>query len=292
MSDARSFAGLQRPPICLTVSASDSTGGSLAQADIKTFTALGTYGVAVHTGVLAQSFTNTWDLQPVGTTLLRAQLEALDEALPVGAVKVGMVPTAALIHLIGRWLRSHPELPVVVDPVLTNQVGIPNLEPEVIQALQEELLPRATIVTPNRFEAAQLAGMEEVLVREDMEEAAQRLFDSYGCPTVITGGGLQDEVLDVFCGMDGVSHFSAPMVTGGGRPFGAGCTYAAAITAELARGEGLREAILVAKSYVGQLIAAAAQMQPESDAPRPLWHCLAVSNLAQGDGIGVKPAGS
>jgi len=280
------------PPVCLSINTMDSTGGSLGQADLKTFTALGTYGVVVVSANSAQSFSRTWNLQPVSEGFLRDQLEALDESLAVSAVKVGLCPSPGLIRVIGRWLREHPGIPTVVDPVLATQVGIPNLSPEVISALQQELLPRATVLTPNRIEAAQLAGMDECLVREDMEAAAKRLFDSYGCPTVITGGGLEGDRLDVFCGMDGLSHFSSPaMADDNGRVIGAGCTYAAALTAELARGEALREAIAGAKSYVRELIAASPPMAGKEDAFRPICHCLAVDSLAQADGVGISASG-
>jgi len=278
-------------PVTLSISAITSAGAEMAQADLKTFPALGTYGVIAPTAVMATRFTSHDDLHPMPESLLREMLENIDSSVNVRAVKIGMVPTPGLIRIVSRWLRQHPEIKVVVDPVLTNQVGIPHQTPEVIGSLQRELLPRATVITPNRFEAAQLTGTDEVLVREDMEIAAQKLFDTYGCPTVVTGGGLGEDSLDVFAGMDGISHFTLPVVAKHDhRVIGAGCTFAAAIAAQMARDEPLREAILAAKSYARELLANAHRVGGDHSV-RPVCHFLAVNSLAQGDGVGISPSG-
>jgi len=134
--------------------------------------------------------------------------------------------------------------------------------------------------------------MEEVLVEEDMVTAARRLFKTYGCPTVVTGGGLGEKSLDVFYGMDGISHFTSQQVAGvDGLVVGAGCTYAAAITAQLARGESMREAIQAAKSYVRALIEATAPLC-EDGRHHPICHFMAVESLAQADGVGISTMAS
>lgn len=276
---------LPMPPVCLSISANDSSGVSLGGADIKTFTGLGTFGAWVTTGCVARNFTNVIDVQPINESLVREQLETLAETLPVVAVKVGLCPTAAIVKVVARWLRERPNLPVVVDPVITQQAGIPNLQPEVITALRAELLPRATLATPNRFEAALLAEMDEVLTTEGLEEAAKRINESCGCPVIVTGGGLGDEIIDVYHGLDGQSHFAGDSVKRDDKVVGVGCTYAAAITAQLARGEGLRESIWAAKDYVGAMIRSAPYAKPGSHTP--ICHCTAVENLAEGEGIGV-----
>ena len=140
---------------------------------------------------------------------------------------------------------------MIVDPVISQKAGIPEQQPEVLQALQEELLPRATLATPNRFEAATLAGMEEALTSEDMEEAGKRLFQKCGCPTIVTGGGF-DESIDVYYGIDGASHFTAPSIKRQDKVLGVGCTYSAAICAQLARGEGYAKASLPRKAISKQ----------------------------------------
>ena len=179
---------------------------------------------------------------------------------------------------------ERPQLPVVVDPILMRHHGIPLQQPDVVAALQSELLPRATVTTPNRFEAAKLAEMEECLTREDMEHAARTIFSNYGCSVVVTGGG--EESLDVACGFDGVSHFSEDAERLEGRILGAGCTYSAALTAQLARGEALRESMLAAKSYVTELIGGAQRSRREMTQSGCLPRCWSTP-LAQADGVGI-----
>ena len=280
-------------PVCLSVSSMDSTGGAMAQADLKTFTALGTYGAAVVTGLVARSFTATYDEISINESFVHEQLMAVDESLDIAAVKIGHCPSAGIIRTVGRWLRQHKGKAVVVDPVMVDRAGIPLQQPEVISALQQELLPLATVITPNRFEAAQLIGSDEVLTRDDMEDAARRLFATYGCPTVVSGGGLGDQNIDVFCGLDGVGDFSAPRVgrQDRRRSFGIGDTYSASICALLARGNDLRESIMAAKSYVRALLADSPLVTKEEQGSNPISHCIVVDSLAQADGMGVTATG-
>ncbi len=286
---------LRSMPVCLTVSSMDSTGGAVAQADLKTFTALGTYGAGVITSLVAQGFTRTCDEIPIRDAFVREQLESVDEALEINAVKVGHCPTSGIIRIVGRWLRQRKGIPVVIDPVMVTKAGIPLQQPEVIVAMQEELLPIATVITPNRFEAAQLTGKEEVLSREDMAAAAEQLFETYGCPTVVTGGGLTDENIDVFHGIDGGCEFPAAVIERGVKPFGAGDTYSAALCALLARANDLRESMMAAKSYVRSLIAEspiiARRKAGSQGSPNPISHCIAVDSLARADGMGATATG-
>ena len=277
-------------PVCVSITANESTGCSMAQADLKTFTALGVYAVHATTADVAASFTRTVSTTPVTEGFLRDQLSAISESMPINGVKVGMVPSAGLIRVVGRWLREHPMVPVVVDPVLTDQVGIPQTQPEVVAAMKQELLPRATLITPNRFEAAQLAGMDEVLDKDDMEIAAKKLFDVHGCGVVVTGGGMGDQSLDVFVGMDGTSHFELPRVVNehNARVIGAGCTYAAAIVAQLSRRESIRDSLMGAKHYVRELITYSPPIAFGESPVQPIYHCLAVSSLAQAEGVGIR----
>ncbi|MHC5068099.1 MAG: bifunctional hydroxymethylpyrimidine kinase/phosphomethylpyrimidine kinase, partial [Planctomycetota bacterium] len=201
-----------RAPVCITISAVDTSGTQYAQADLKTFTALGTYGAIVPTAILHDNLTSHRESMALPAGTLRQALNDLRDQLTIDAVKIGVIANAEQARVIGRWLRDQPGLPVVVDPVLTDNVGIPQQQPEVIAALSSEILPRAAILTPNRFEAALLADMEEVLGRDDMEEAARRLFTRFGCPVVVTGGGIGADSLDVSCAIDGISHFTLAAV--------------------------------------------------------------------------------
>lgn len=260
------------PAVCVSIGVSDSSGSGGTQADLKTFTALSCYGVSVVTGIAAHSLGRLHSLHPLPEAVVRSQLEAAGEDLPITAVKVGFCPTVAIMRVVARWLRERPALALVVDPVARDSRGIPLLSPEQVACLKEELLPRATLATPNRHEAALLTGMEEVLARSDMEHAAKEMLRRYGCPTLVTGGGLQGNSLDVLGGLDGLRHFSFPTVQRA-KIHGTGATFSAAIAAGLSKGDSLREAILAAKLYVSAAISAAPRLDNGRSA---LWHAVTV----------------
>jgi hydroxymethylpyrimidine/phosphomethylpyrimidine kinase len=272
------------PPVCLAIGTSDSSGGAGVQSDLKTFLAYQCYGASVVVALAAQSLVAIKGLHPVPESFVRTQLEAVGEDLPISVVKIGFVPSVGAIRVVARWLRERPQLPVVLDPVAADSRGIPLLQPEVVEALCDEFMPRATVTTPNRFEAALLAGMDECLSVDDMQEAAQTIFRRFGCPVVVTGGGLAHKALDVLAGLDGISHFETPTCD---RPkvHGAGSCHSAAIAACLARGDSLREAIYNAKLYVSAAIAAAPSFGHDRSV---LWHQIAVNEL----GAEVTPHGN
>ena len=260
------------PAACLSIGVSDSSGCGGTQADLKTFTALSCYGASIVTGVASHTLGTLRDLHVLPESVVRSQLEAAAEDLPLNGVKVGFCPTVAIMRVVGRFLREHPTLKVVVDPVARDSRGIPLLSPEQVACLKDELLPRATVATPNRFEAALLAGLEEVLARADMEQAAKSILKRFGCPTLVTGGGLQGQSLDVLAALDGLRHFSFPTVVRE-KIHGTGATFSAAIAAALSKGDSLREAILAAKLYVSAAISAAPRLENGRSA---LWHSVTV----------------
>jgi hydroxymethylpyrimidine/phosphomethylpyrimidine kinase len=262
------------PPTCMTIGASDSSGGAGIQADIKTFTALNVYGASVVTAVTAQTFTRITSIHPISDQIIRTQLDAVEAEFTIQAVKVGLCPSAEAMRLVARWLRERPSLRVVVDPVAVDSSGIALLQPEMIEALRSDLLPRATIATPNRFEAAMLTGMEECLDVEDMESAAKGIMHKFGCAVLVTGGGMGKRSLDVLAMLDGLRHFDAETVVRT-KVHGAGCAHSAAITACLAKGESLREATLNAKAYVSAAIAAAPDLE---NGHAVVWHGVTVSS--------------
>jgi hydroxymethylpyrimidine/phosphomethylpyrimidine kinase len=262
------------PPVCLTIGASDSSGGAGIQADLKTFTALNCYGASVVTAVAAQSFSRINAMTALPDQAIRTQLDAVESELPIKAVKVGLCPSAAAMRVVARWLRERPKLVVIVDPVAADASGIALLQPEMVEALRTELLPRATIATPNRFEAALLMGMDECLGVEDMEAAAKGIMHKHGCAVLVTGGGMGKSSLDVLAAIDGLRHFDAETVQRT-KVYGAGCAHSAAITACLAKGESLREATLNAKAYVSAAIAAAPSLE---NGHGVVWHGVTVSS--------------
>jgi len=272
------------PRVCLTIGTSDSSGGAGIQGDLKTFASQDCYGACTVVAVSAQSFSGIKGIHLIPESFVKTQLDALGE-LPLSAVKVGLVPNVASIRVIGRWLRERPDLPLVLDPVASDSRGIPLLQPEMVKALCDELMPRATITTPNRFEAALLSGMEECLSVEDMEQAAKAIFRKYGAPVVVTGGGLTDRTIDVLYGMDGISHIEAP-TSKRAKVHGAGCAHSAAIATGLAKGQALRDSIYHAKHYVSAAILAAPVLPTGHST---LWHSSNVNMQAVNVGSGVYP---
>jgi hydroxymethylpyrimidine/phosphomethylpyrimidine kinase len=172
------------------------------------------------------------------------------------------------VHTVARFLREHKDIPVVLDPVAVDIGGLIMQPPETIDVICKEFIPRATLITPNRREAALLADMEECLTTEDMEIASKRIFENYGTPVVITGGGLGNKSVHVYCGMDGLAHYEAEFHSTG-KHYGGGSIYAAAITSQIAQGEGHREAIPFALHYVNGLPSPA--LLCDRDHPTPLF---------------------
>jgi hydroxymethylpyrimidine/phosphomethylpyrimidine kinase len=261
------------PPVILTIGASDSSGGAGIQADLKTFTALQCYGASVVTAVTAQNFTSIQSMFPVPEQYIRAQLDAVESELTIDAVKVGLCPSAASMRVVARWLRERPKLRVLVDPVAADSRGIALLQPEVVEVLRAELLPRATLATPNRFEAALLMNMDECLDIESMESAAKGLLHRHGCATLVTGGNMGARSLDVLAAIDGLRHFDAETIVRSTKIHGVGCAHSAAIAANIAKGESLRESVLNAKAYVSAAIAAAPELENHHAV---FWHGVTV----------------
>jgi hydroxymethylpyrimidine kinase/phosphomethylpyrimidine kinase len=261
------------PPVCLTIGPSDSSGGSGIQADLKTFTSLSCYGASAITAVCAQGLAKITHMQPLPADLVRAQLDAVAGSLPLAVVKVGLLTDVASVLAVAAFLKEHPRLPTVVDPVAGDATGVSLNGREVIAAVASHLLPRTALATPNRAEAALLSGMDECLGVEDMERAAEMIFKRHGCAVVVTGGGLNGgRNVDVLRALDGLSHVDGPAYPRG-KVHGSGAAHSAAIAAMLAKGEHLREAVLAARLYTSHAIAAAPTLP---DGSGVLWHGVTV----------------
>jgi hydroxymethylpyrimidine kinase/phosphomethylpyrimidine kinase len=241
-------------PIALTVAGSDSGGGAGVQADLKTFAALGVHGTSAVTCITAQNPDRITVVQACTGSLLVAQLAAVFAELPPRAVKTGMLYTTENIRKAARFLRRQRGLPLIVDPVMVSTSGVPLLAAEAIRALKTELLPRATLLTPNLDEAGILCG-RPLREPEDLRTAARLLHQEFGCAVLVKGGHLQGtrEAIDLY--YDGATELllSAPLQRGV-RTHGTGCTYSAAITAYCALGRPLPEAVTQAKDYITQAI--------------------------------------
>ncbi|HKS30854.1 MAG TPA: bifunctional hydroxymethylpyrimidine kinase/phosphomethylpyrimidine kinase [Chthoniobacterales bacterium] len=242
------------PPVALTIAGSDSSAGAGIQADLKTFSALGVYGLTAVTCVVAEIPGKVSRIAPIGPEMVRAQFEVVMKSFPVGAIKTGLLCTRENISAIAQSIADLKfRGPVVVDPVITATGGDPLLESDAINAYERDLFPLASVITPNLDEASQLLG-RKVFDRESMERAGRELKDKFKASVLLKGGHLEgDNALDLLFADGQVLEFSAPFVRGVAT-HGTGCTYSAAITAELAKGASLTDAISQAKEFVTQCI--------------------------------------
>ena len=239
-------------PIVLTIAGFDPSCGAGTAADLKTLSANNCYGVAAITALTVQSTQGVKAVHVTPATTLRAQLDALAEDMQIAAVKIGMLGTRANAVTVAEFLDKANLSNIVLDPVVQPSAGGPELlDAGGLKYLADELMKRASVVTPNIPEATLLSGME---IRDvaGMEAAARKLFER-GARAVVVKGGHMDKALDLL--FDG----SEALTLGGDHvrtehTHGSGCTFASAIAAQLALGRGLREAVMLAKAYVVKAI--------------------------------------
>ncbi len=242
-------------PVALTIAGSDSGGGAGIQADLKTFDAFGVHGVTAITCLTAQNPSRILGLQPCPPKFLALQLEAVFLGFHPAAVKTGMLHSGKLIRIVAEFLAKQPQLKLVIDPVMISTSGTRLLDARAVRTLTQKLFPLATLVTPNLDEASALLGWT-VRTVEDMRRAARQIHHEHGCAVVIKGGHLRGcaESVDIF--FDGTEEMllTAPHVKGV-RTHGTGCAYSAAVTACLAKGLKLPDAVVAAKEFITNAIA-------------------------------------
>jgi hydroxymethylpyrimidine/phosphomethylpyrimidine kinase len=260
-------------PCVLTVAGSDSGGGAGIQADLKTFTALGTHGMSAITALTAQNTVGVRGIHAVPPAFVALQLDTVIEDLRPAAVKTGMLANVALIETVAERLSAHGLENVVVDPVMVAESGDRLLEEDAVDALRMRLLPLAAVVTPNVAEAGALVGRE--LGDWDALKAAGREILAMGPKAVLLKGGHLpgDEAVDVLIdAAGGYREFRAPRVATRGA-HGTGCTFAAGIAARLALGDDLPTAIERAKAYLTRAIREATQPGAGASVLRHGWPC-------------------
>lgn len=239
-------------PKALTIAGSDSGGGAGIQADLKTFTAFGVFGMSVLTAITAQNSLGVQGVENLPPEFVARQLDSVLADFGTDAAKCGMLSTAGIIHAVAAKLREHRLEKLVVDPVMIAKSGDPLLQPDARAALVEEILPLALVVTPNLHEAAALAGIP-VQEREAMEEAARRIHRMGPRYVLVKGGHLKGDAVDVLWDGRAFTAFTAPRIDSP-NTHGTGCTYSAAIAAGLAKGQPLAEAVSSAKAFVTKAI--------------------------------------
>ena len=247
--------------IALTIAGSDSSGGAGIQADLKTFAALGVYGASVITALTAQNTLGVEAVHVVPAEFVAKQIETVARDLKIGAVKIGMLATSAVIEAVAEALSVLEEVPVVLDPVMVAASGDALLDEDAVATLRSVLLPRATLITPNLSEAAKLLGVVAAKTESEMAEQAKELRHLGARAVLIKGGHAEGaEAVDLLCDDEGELRLAAPRVATS-NTHGTGCTLSSAIAAELAKGAPLRQAVASAKAYVTAAIGAANDLQ-------------------------------
>src|SRR3989441_8349382 len=245
-------------PVALTIAGSDSSAGAGIQADLKTFSTLGVYGLTAVTCVVAETPGKVSRIEPVSGEIVHEQIVVLARNFPIAAAKTGLLYSTEIIETVARAIvdslrKIENGIPLVVDPVMVATSGDLLLCPDAIALYESELFPLATLLTPNLDEAGKLIG-EPISDLEAMRKAGKKLQRKYRVPILLTGGHLAGgDAVDLLFADDNIAEFSAPFVRGVAT-HGTGCTYSAAITAGLACGLALEEAIRRAKKFVTESI--------------------------------------
>jgi hydroxymethylpyrimidine/phosphomethylpyrimidine kinase len=241
-------------PIVLSIAGSDSSAGAGIQADLKTFSALGVYGLTAVTCVVAEIPGKVSSIEPVSANMINEQIEVLARNFQVTAVKTGLLCTAAIVSAVAKALRPAARMfparvPLVIDPIIVATSGDSLLEPAAIEAYKKELFPLGSLITPNLDEAERLLGTR-IRDPQAMHRAGKALEKTLGIAVLLKGGHLANEhAVDLLFANGKVVEFSAPFIRGVAT-HGTGCTYSAAITAGLGKGQPLEEAITQAKKFV------------------------------------------
>ncbi len=238
----------------LTIAGSDSGGGAGIQADIKTMTVNGVYAMSAVTALTAQNTTGVRAIQESTPDFLKQQMDAIFEDIFPDAVKIGMVSSGELIRVIADRLKYYMAENIVVDPVMVATSGSALIKTDAVKTLTEELLPLASLVTPNIPEAEVLTGIH-IEKKEDMLSAAKSIGDTYGCAVLLKGGHSVNDANDLLYA-NGESRWFEGKRIDNPNTHGTGCTLSSAVAANLAKGYDLAESVQRAKDYISGALAA------------------------------------
>ena len=238
----------------LTIAGSDCSGGAGIQADIKTMTMNGVYAMSAVTALKAQNTTGVTGIQESSPEFLEMQLDAVFEDIYPDAVKIGMVASGELIRAIADRLRHYDAGNVVIDPVMVSTSGSALMRTDAVNTLVEELLPLATLVTPNIPEAEVLSG-RTISTKEDMIEAAKQIGDENHCAVLLKGGHSVNDANDLLYAEGRLTWFQGKRIDNP-NTHGTGCTLSSAIASNLAKGFSLEDSVERAKSYISEALGA------------------------------------
>lgn len=232
----------------LTIAGSDCSGGAGIQADLKTFSALGVFGMSVIVSVVAENTSRVIDIQDISPDMIKKQIDAVFEDIDVDAVKIGMLSTPQCMEAVAEKLKQYKPHNVVIDPVMYAKNGSPLMQPTSIDTLIKSIIPLADVLTPNIPEAEKIADME-IKSHNDMENAAKKI-QSMGCKAVIIKGGhAVGDATDILYDGNKMYYYKASRIDTK-NTHGTGCTFSSAIGAYLGKGLGVENAVSKAKEYV------------------------------------------
>ncbi|MCR5128188.1 MAG: bifunctional hydroxymethylpyrimidine kinase/phosphomethylpyrimidine kinase [Lachnospiraceae bacterium] len=255
----------------LTIAGSDSGGGAGIQADLKTMTMNGVFGMSAITALTAQNTTGVTGIMEVTPEFLEQQLDAVFTDIYPDAVKTGMVSSTELIKVIARKLKQYDAKNIVVDPVMVATSGAKLISDDAIDTLKEYLLPLATVITPNIPEAEVLSE-KTIASEEDMVIAAKDIYEKYGCAVLCKGGHQINDANDLLYDEKGPQWFYGKRICNP-NTHGTGCTLSSAIASNLAKGKTMEEAVKDAKDYISGALAAMLDLGKGSG---PLAHNFAI----------------
>ena len=233
----------------LTIAGSDSGGGAGIQADLKTFQELGVYGMSAVTAVTAQNTLGVHGVYPTSVEGVIEQINAIGDDLKPGALKTGMLFSKDIIEAVSDRIDEYEWTNLVIDSVMIAKGGAKLLQDDAVHALKEKLIPKATVVTPNIPETEALTD-SKIETLEDRKHAAKSIIELGAKSVVVKGGhGKEKDVVDLFYDGSTFTELTSPRVDTK-HTHGTGCTFSAAITAELAKGNSIREAVVIAKDFI------------------------------------------
>lgn len=238
----------------LSIAGSDSCGGAGIQADIKTITLNGVYAMSAVTALTAQNTTGVRAVYEVSPEFLGHQIDAVFEDIPPDAVKIGMVSSTELIRMIAGKLTFYKAKNIVVDPVMVATSGARLIAEDAVQALEELLLPAASVITPNIPEAEVLAGLK-ITDRDSMARAAVKIGKCYGTAVLVKGGHSISDATDILYYDGHLTAFEGKHIDNP-NTHGTGCTLSSAIAANLAKGYPIEKAVQKAKDYISGALGA------------------------------------
>jgi len=238
----------------MTIAGSDCSSGAGLQADLKTFQHFGLHGLTAVTCIVSETAHVVRRIDPVEPSMVEDQIRLMLGSFPLSVVKTGMLGSAEHVRRVAAIFREHPQIRLVIDPVMVASTGASLLEPDAVKAYKTELLPLACVMTPNLPEAETLLG-EKITSLAEMEKASQKLSQTYGCAILLKGGHLGEAACTDLLFHDGKLHsFTSPRLDTPAS-HGTGCTLAAAVASGLALGKSLTDSVAVAKDYLDECLA-------------------------------------